>query len=206
MHIILFVEELRGKCYYIRKDKKNVELHKMDSAKFHAFYTLEYTNYPLAGFATRTMGLRDLGVVITPSANAHLRAIISQEPSMAKPTAPVSTKTTALPEPKAKVATAKAAEPKAVKVSEPKAPKEPKAEGEGRTRRDKFDSSAKIKAIGKNTARVGSVRHSIVETILMAKTVAEALDSTVQRKDGTDYKIGTPDIYFALETGLIELV
>ena len=62
-----------------------------------------------------------------------------------------------------------------------------------------------IKVVGKNTARLGTTRHAIVETIFQAKTVAQALDSSVTRKDGTDYKLGSPDVYFALESGLIEL-
>jgi hypothetical protein len=49
------------------------------------------------------------------------------------------------------------------------------------------------------------MRHAIVETIFAAKTVHEAVSSTVERKDGTEYKIGLPDIYFALENNLIEL-
>ena len=98
-------------------------------------------------------------------------------------------------EPIAKVAKVKAEKPAGEEGAE-KAP---------RNRREKIDGDKKIKVIGSNTARVGSIRHGIVETIFAAKTVSEASQSTVTRKDGTEYKIGLPDIYFCLENNLIEV-
>ena len=207
-HVVLFVEDTpRGTTTFINKTKKEVGFHKLPTAKFHELYSLEYVEYSLAGYANRTFDLQKYGVVINPMARKHLRAIIEQEPLMAKPTAPVSTKTTPVADPK----TTPVADPKAKAVKEvaPKEPKAPKDEGETtntRERREKLDGARKIKKLAANPARVGTTRHAIVETIFAARTVAEALDSTVSRKDGTDYKLGLPDIYFALENGLIELV
>jgi len=204
-HIVLFVGVNKGTTYFVAKDKKEVGVHKLPTGKFEEVYNLEYTEYPLADYANRTLGLQQYGVIIASRARVHLRAIIEKEPAMAKPTAPVSTKAAPVVDPKAKAVKPAAAAPEA-KTKVAKEPKEPKAEGATRERREKLNGASKIKVIGKNTARVGSTRHSIVETILAARTVAEALDSTVSRKDGTEYKIGTPDLYFALENNLIELV
>lgn len=201
-HTVLHVEEKNGKVAFISKQGKEVGFHHWPSKKFHDLYSLEYLEYPLHDYARRTLNLRSLGVVINTMARRHLDAILSGEYIMAKPTAPVSTKAAPVADPKAKKGAAPAAEKPA------KEPKAPKAEGEGgttRERREKLDGGAKIKVIGKNPARVGSVRHAIVETIFKARTVAEALDSSVQRKDGSDYKIGTPDLYFALENELITI-
>ena len=120
---------------------------------------------------------------------------------------------TSAPIPASAVAVPAATSAKTEKVEKtPKAPKaETKVEGEAgekapRNRREKLAADAKIKVLGANPARTGTMRHEIVETIFQAKTVAMALDSSVTRKDGSDYKVGLPDLYFALENGLIELV
>lgn len=95
------------------------------------------------------------------------------------------------------------AKPAKVKVEKPATDGD--VEKAPRNRRDKIEGDKKIKVIGSNTARAGSVRHGILETIFASKTVSEATQSTVQRKDGTDYTIGMPDIYFCLENKLIEI-
>lgn len=191
-HIILFVSEHRGTTAFISKIKSEVGLHRMPTKKFEEKYPLVFPDYPIEEFVVRTIKLKQLGVKIAPMALRHFDAILNKEQNMAKPTEPVSTK-----------AVAKTATPAAEK-----APKAPKSEpvGEPRNRRDKIEGTKKIKAVGKNPARVGTTRHAIVETILQARTVSEALDSVVTRKDGTDYKIGTPDLYFALDSGLIEIL
>jgi len=202
MHFVLFVQEKKQETTFIVKEKKKVDVEKMSTEKFNDLYTLEHPEYSLVDFANRTLGLQKYGVLITPRARLYLTAILeNKEFFMAKPTAPVSTKAAPLPEPKKAVPTPRNA------PAEPKAAKEPKAEGDegSRVRREKLDSGLKIKVIGQNTARVGTVRHAIVENILKARTVAEALDTEVPRKDGTAYKIGTPDLYFALDNKLIEL-
>ena len=196
-HTVLFVEDANGRVSFISKRGKEVGLHKLPSNEFNSTYTLEYQDYPLRDYAQRTLNLAQLGVAINTTARRHLDAIIRGE-LMAKPAAPVTSKT-AVQDPKAKPA--KEAKPKAAPVVAPEEGGEPKT----RNRREKLDSGAKIKVIGKNPARVGTTRHAIVETIFKARTVAEAMDSTVTRKDGTEYKIGAPDLYFALENELITI-
>jgi hypothetical protein len=202
-HIALFVGNNGNQSFYIAKEKSKVDVFKTNRADFDKEYCMEVTEYSLADFANRTLKLKELGVQITSRAAAHLNTI-SKEPLMAK--------VQKIQEPASETPVVPAAKP----VKEPKTPKEPKApklnedgtiiEPTPRNRREKIDGDRKIKVVGVNPARLGTTRHAIVEFILGARTVAEALDNSVVRKDGTEYRIGMPDIYFALENKLIELI
>ena len=204
MHCVLKVGTVYTATEFISRDGKKIDLRKLPTATFDKQYGLEYQDYPLNEFAQRLINASQYGVIVTSRAHAHLTHLLHKEPSMAKTSAPI---------PASAVAVPAATSVKTEKVE--KAPKAPKAEtkvegAEGekapRTRREKLASDAKIKVLAANPARTGTMRHEIVETIFAAKTVAMALDSSVTRKDGTDYKVGLPDLYFALENGLIELV
>lgn len=180
-----------------------MDVKRLPTSGFDKLYPFRYEGYSLEDYASRMLNNPPAGVVVTPRARAHFQTII-KEPIMGKIAAPVKTAPVApvAVKPAAKVAPA-ATKPQAVKApaeegGEPKAP---------RNRRDKIDGGLKIKALKANPARVGTMRHAIVETIFAAKTVDEALQSTVTRpKEGAgEYKLGLPDIYFALENELIEL-
>jgi hypothetical protein len=211
-NIALFIGTNGNQSFYIAKEKSKVDVLKTSRAAFDKEYCMEVTEYSLADFANRTLKLKELGVQVTPRAAAHLTPI-SKEPLMAKvqKIQEPASGTWDTPDTPVVPAAKPAKEPKA-----PKAPKEPKApklnedgtiiEPTPRNRREKIDGDRKIKVIGANPARLGTTRHAIVEFILGARTVAEALDNSVVRKDGTEYKIGMPDIYFALENKLIELI
>ena len=205
MHCVLKVGEARQKTFYIARDGKHIDLHALHTAKFEAQYGMLYQDYPLHEYAQRLFNTSQYGVIVTSRAAAHLHYLTShKEPSMAKTSAPIPAAATAAIAPtKATKASAAVPAPKAVK--EPKAPVEPGEEKAPRNRREKLEADKKIKVLAANPARVGTMRHEIVNTIFQAKTVAEALDSTVTRKDNTEYKIGLPDLYFALENSLIEL-
>jgi hypothetical protein len=203
-HIALFVGNSGNQAFYIAKEKSKVDVLKTSRAAFDKEYCMEVTEYSLADFANRTLKLKELGVQITSRAAAHLNTI-SKEPFMAK------VQKIQEPEDAVVPATKPAKELKVPKM--PKEPKAPKLNEDGtiieptpRNRREKIDGDRKIKVVGTNPARTGTTRHAIVEFILASRTVAEALDNGVARKDGTEYKIGLPDIYFALENHLIELI
>jgi hypothetical protein len=185
---------------FISYDKK-VDVCKMSTQAYSKQYCMEYKDYPLADFASRMLGLQRLGVTVTHRAKAHLNNLLTGAP-VAKTSAPIDP-TTRVKAVSDAVLAAPPKEPKAPKA--PKEPKDPSATKEPRGRRDKLASDAKIKKLADNPAREGTIRHAIVETIFQSKTVAMACDSTVERKDGTEYKIGIPDIYFCVDNGLIEL-
>lgn len=198
MHCVLKVGEAHQKTFYIARDGKHVDLHALYTPKFEAQYGLIHKDYPLDEFAQRLFNTTQYGVIVTSRAAAHLHHLIThKETSMAKTSAPIPAAATAA------IAPTKTA--KAEKVAPAKVAKVEGAEKAPRNRREKLEADKKIKVLAANPARTGTMRHEIVNMIFQAKTVAEALDSTVERKDKTEYKIGLPDLYFALENSLIDL-
>ena len=193
---------------YVSHLGKKVDLRVCSNAKFAKEFSRTYTGYDLVLFAKKLLGLQQYGVIVTHRAKAHLTKFYKETP-MSKLGTPATPPAAAATDPKA--IKLEAPTGIAALVKEPKAPKEPKLAGidgeepKPRNRREKFDGTKKIKVLAENPARVGTIRHGIVDTIFAARTVDEALQSNVERKDGTEYKIGVPDIYFALENGLIEL-
>lgn len=206
-HCVLKVGISYSATEFISRDGKKIDLRKLPTAAFEKQYGLVYQDYPLNEFAQRLLNAAQYGVIVTSRASAHLLNLIyNKEPSMAKTSAPIPAAVVQIP-----AATSAKTEKVEKVVKAPKAETKTKTEGvEGerapRNRREKLAADAKIKVLAANPARTGTMRHEIVETIFQAKTVAMALDSSVTRKDGSDYKVGLPDLYFALENGLIELV
>jgi hypothetical protein len=96
-----------------------------------------------------------------------------------------------------KPAAKKPAKPKAEKVAKPKAEKRPvQAKVSG-----KLPKESRIKVVGKNPARPGSIRFENLEVIFAAKTVEEAL----RNLRAMPRKGGMIDIRFAIDNGLIEV-
>lgn len=202
-HVVLLVETGPRFTKFVKRDGKVIDIHKLPNPEFEKVYAFVYTDYPLENYASKMLGQTSLGIVVAQRARAVLDTILHKEPIMGKIAAPVKT-----------APAAPVAEPKAEKPSKvAKVAKTPVEATEGaeatekapRNRREKIDGDKRIKVLGQNPARQGTMRFAIVDTIFAAKTVQEAVSSTVERKDGTDYKIGLPDIYFALENNLIEL-
>lgn len=205
LHCVLQVEVGPKFTTFIARDGKSVDLRKLPTEEYNKLYRLEYQDYSLAEYARKSFNSQRYGVIVTSRAKAHLNHLL-QEPSMAKTSKPVAAEPV-VPAPKGKSAPVAApAEPKAekkAKIVDPTATEG--GESTGRARREKLPNDGVIKKLAENPARVGTIRHAIVDTIFQAKTVDVALASTVERKDGTEYKIGLPDLYFALDNGLIEI-
>lgn len=222
LHFCLRVEVGKSNTKFIPLSKKRIDLATVSNDVFEKLYTSVYAGYSLEKFAQMVFGRQQYGVIVTHRAKAHLNHF-SKELPMSKlgteVTAPKSEPAKDIKVPETPVVPAGPPIPELKKVKEPKAPKEPKepkapkepildADGnpiKARNKREKFVPEKKIKVLAPNPARVGTIRFNIVETICLAKNVQEALDSTVTRKDGTEYKIGVPDLYFALDNGIISL-
>lgn len=204
-HCVLMVEAGPKFTTFIARDKKKIDLFKLPNAEFSKQYCFEYEGYSTAEFAKRLLSNASLGYQVTTRAKAHLTNLHKETP-MAKLTK--TDETAAAPAEKAKkaapAATAEKAAPAPKTATAPVLPKD--KEFVPRQRRDGFDGSARIKKIGENPARQGTIRHAIIDTILQARTVQEALDSSVERKDKSECKIGLPDLYFALDNKVIEIL
>lgn len=197
-HIVLLVESDERFAKIISLEKNTVALRKLPASELDREYPSRYDGYPLEDYASRMLNKTSLGAVVTSQAKAILLGIKNKEPIMGKIQTPTATKPVEEKAPKGKIA-------KVAPTAETKAESNGETTG-ARNRRDKIDGDKRIKVLKENPARKGTVRHSIVETIFAAKTVHEAVSSTVTRKDGEgEYKIGMPDIYFALDNGLIEV-
>lgn len=195
-HVVLLVESDEKFAKIISLDKNTVALRKLPASDLDRTYPSRYDGYPLEDYASRMLNKTSLGVVVTSQAKAILLGIKNKEPNMGKIATP--TKTAPVEE--------KAPKGKVTKVATETKAEDTGAEKGSRNRREKVDGEKRIKVLKENPARKGTVRHAIVETIFAAKTVHEAVSSTVTRKDGEgEYKIGMPDIYFALDNGLIEV-
>lgn len=201
-HVVLLVETDERFAKVVSQEKGTVDVRKLPANELDRKYPLRYEGYPLEDYASRMLNKPSLGVVVTSRAKAIMLGIINKEPEMGKIATPTATKPAAT-----KPAETKPEKPVKGKVAPVAETKTEAAEGtSARVRRDKIEGDKRIKVLKENPARQGTVRHAIVDTIFKAKNVQEAVSSTVTRKDGEgEYKIGMPDIYFALDNGLIEL-
>lgn len=118
---------------------------------------------------------------------------IEEEPEMAEKKAkkPAAKKAKDFSKPKKPAAVAKEKTPKVAK----KRPLQAKVTG-------KLPKQGKIKVLGHNTARPGSIRYENLEVIFSAKTVEEAL----RNLHAMPRKGGTVDLRFALANNLIEII